>query len=579
METQSSLNFMDNIFFVIKSKKKRKKKLHLKKKYIKRRYKRLQGIIKKRIKTSRSVKKYFRVRMRRYWKKRKYFSKRKVVYIRNNFRFQKIKYKYKQRRKTSRRKIRKMFVNYFIKVRKLWWINKPKNKGKFKHKGRRKWVWRMWRYKPKKRWIFWMNIVKLRRKVLSTAKFKKLLKLKKNSKKKRKKIFFNLKSFNKLVKRKKIKKRKLSKLKFFLKNKIRGRKIKKILKNIKKFKKVQLVYNFYTLKKKKKRLKKKRIKSRFSFLIKRLKKTRTLKLKKSKFFLNRAKSVKKHTKLASKMVKKFNRLKKIIEYRQKKIKAFYLTTKLLNEHVFKKTAYFSIDDHMFLHKYTHEHYLIKFYNNRKLETNPLKIKNSRSEKRKTYTYFFNFRNKKLKTYKNARNIHWGFFLNKTIKKRRYKNFLKYFLKNQNKYILNMFDYFTFKFKLSYIFWLNFTSFLFYFYKKKLNCKEIYQFPINLNFWGFLSRYQVKKKKVTAKLHSWVVKKNKIRKTFWMQQKRNFPKFLKKKIFWNSQIKNNIQYDFITNYFVILKNVNFISNNQEIIFKNRLLKLQGFRYKA
>jgi aspartyl-tRNA synthetase len=66
METQSSLNFMDNIFFVIKSKKKRKKKLHLKKKYIKRRYKRLQGIIKKRIKTSRSVKKYFRVRMRRY---------------------------------------------------------------------------------------------------------------------------------------------------------------------------------------------------------------------------------------------------------------------------------------------------------------------------------------------------------------------------------------------------------------------------------------------------------------------------------------------------------------------------------
>ena len=100
------------------------------------------------------------------------------------------------------------------------------------------------------------------------------------------------------------------------------------------------------------------------------------------------------------MVKKFNRLKKIIEYRQKKIKAFYLTTKLLNEHVLKKTAYFSIDDHMFLHKYTHEHYLIKFYNNRKLETNPLKIKNSRSEKRKTYTYFFNFRNKKLKTYKN-----------------------------------------------------------------------------------------------------------------------------------------------------------------------------------
>ena len=302
-------------------------------------------------------------------------------------------------------------------------------------------------------------------------------------------------------------------------------------------------------------------------------------MKKINFFFKKSVAVKKHTKLALKMIKKFSRLKKIIEHRQKKIKTMYLTYKLLNEHSFKKTAFFSIDDYMFLHKYTHEHYLIKFYSNKKLENNLLKTKTLKLAERKAYTYFFNFRNKKLKTYKNARNIHWNFFLNKTNKKRRYKNFLKYFLKNQNKYILNMFDYFTFKFKLSYIFWLNFTSFLFYFYKKKLNCREIYQFPINLNFWGFLSRYQVKKKKVTAKLHFWVTKKNKIRKTFWMQQKRNFPKFLKKKTFWNNQIKNNIQYDFITNYFVILKNVNFISNNQEIIFKNRLLKLQGFRYKA
>lgn len=118
---------------------------------------------------------------------------------------------------------------------------------------------------------------------------------------------------------------------------------------------------------------------------------------------------------------------------------------------FTKKQYFCIDDYMFLHRYTHEQYLFKFYSNVKLETsynlNPINVLN----KKKTYTYFFNFRNKKLKTFGNARKIHWGFFLNKTLKKRRYKNFLKYFLKNQNKHMFFMFDYFTFKFKLSYIF--------------------------------------------------------------------------------------------------------------------------------
>jgi hypothetical protein len=65
----------------------------------------------------------------------------------------------------------------------------------------------------------------------------------------------------------------------------------------------------------------------------------------------------------------------------------------------------------------------------------------------------------------------------------------------------------------------------------------------------------------------------------MQQKKNFPKFLKKKSYWNESTNNNIQYDFLTNYFIILKKYNFTLNNQSIIFKNKFLKLNNFRYKS
>ena len=65
----------------------------------------------------------------------------------------------------------------------------------------------------------------------------------------------------------------------------------------------------------------------------------------------------------------------------------------------------------------------------------------------------------------------------------------------------------------------------------------------------------------------------------MQQKKNFPKFLKKKTYWNDSVDNSIQYDFLTNYFIILKKYNFITTSKSIIFKNRVLKLNNFRYKS
>ena len=65
----------------------------------------------------------------------------------------------------------------------------------------------------------------------------------------------------------------------------------------------------------------------------------------------------------------------------------------------------------------------------------------------------------------------------------------------------------------------------------------------------------------------------------MQKKKNLPNFIKKKEFKIKNIKNNIQYDFITNYYVILKNTLNTSNSANFIFKNKFLKLHDFRYKA
>ena len=64
----------------------------------------------------------------------------------------------------------------------------------------------------------------------------------------------------------------------------------------------------------------------------------------------------------------------------------------------------------------------------------------------------------------------------------------------------------------------------------------------------------------------------------MQKKKKIPNFIKKKEFKNLNIKNNIQYDFITNYYIILKNKINTNDNANFIFKNKFLKLHDFRYK-
>ena len=200
--------------------------------------------------------------------------------------------------------------------------------------------------------------------------------------------------------------------------------------------------------------------------------------------------------------------------------------------------------------------------------------------KKKKTYFFNFRNKRLKTYRNARITHWTAFTHKSINERRYQKFLDFFIKNPNSLFQYISVIFSFKFRLSYKFWSN-VSILYkqYYTNFKLNNSKIFQLPIHLDFWYLLKHYDFDKQVVDQKILLWQTKRLKTKKTFWMQQKKKVPKFLKKKIFNVNGVVNSLQYDFITNYFAILKSFKMPTHTNLFIFKNKYLKLHGFKYSS
>jgi len=119
----------------------------------------------------------------------------------------------------------------------------------------------------------------------------------------------------------------------------------------------------------------------------------------------------------------------------------------------------------------------------------------------------------------------------------------------------------------------------YFFKKKISYNEIYQLPIDTKFWTLLKKTYLKKLKIDSRINSWLIKTYKINTTFWMDKKKKNPNFLKKKSFFNNTLNNHIQYDFLTNYFIILKKKNFLINTDSLIYKNKFLKLNNYKYKS
>lgn len=282
--------------------------------------------------------------------------------------------------------------------------------------------------------------------------------------------------------------------------------------------------------------------------------------------------------ISEKTIKFFLNKKKIYTRIKKKLlqsKALqYLTIIKNNSFIKFKKNLFSINDYMFLNFESLESYYLKFYTK---EYEITTKKNLNFIKKKIF--FFDFSVERLSTYREARKTHWNFFFKKTLKKLRYQKFLNLFLKKTDLFLTKIFTYFQFKFKFSYQFWVNFNLVYQMFFKVNSDYKQIFQLPIHKLFWRFLKKYSIHGLKSSIKISNWQSKKIKIKKTFWMQRKVKLPKYLKNKHFTVNGITNVIQYDFITNYFIILKSFSKIDHTNLFIFKNKFIKLHGFKYNS
>jgi hypothetical protein len=65
----------------------------------------------------------------------------------------------------------------------------------------------------------------------------------------------------------------------------------------------------------------------------------------------------------------------------------------------------------------------------------------------------------------------------------------------------------------------------------------------------------------------------------MEMRKNIPKFFSKQIYTLIGLCNKLQYDFVTNYFCILKKEKTFTIINQVIYSNKLLKLHDFRYKC
>lgn len=208
--------------------------------------------------------------------------------------------------------------------------------------------------------------------------------------------------------------------------------------------------------------------------------------------------------------------------------------------------------------------------------------------------FFNFKEEVTKLYlrnydrkpywklRKSRILHWNFFYNKTLRKRRYKAFLPKFLKKSkyNSFIVTQI--------LSVYCNLHF-SFIDFFRISNI-AKAIF---LNTNMVIYMLPKFLKKKK------AWLKKKKKAWKLWkkakkwsylrfkrsmypWLNSKRNFPKFLKQKITKKHVISfSKNHYDTFSHTFGFLNSYQSFYHSQYFMLENKvfLLKLHMFRYKS
>ena len=291
-------------------------------------------------------------------------------------------------------------------------------------------------------------------------------------------------------------------------------------------------------------------------------------------------------KVVRKNIKKIHKKKwKKIKKKWSNLKRFALKrTYLLKKSVVLVTKYNSlhnipiiniklnIRNFIFLNKPAYESSLLNFY---------FKTINTKTnvDKKNKKTLFFNFRNKKLTTYRKARQLHWKHVTHKKLNKRKYSKFIKKWVKNINSYWSTFKTHCMFKFNFSHQFWESFILLYRTVYNKALEYKTVSQLPIHTTFWWFLNLQKKLIQKVSLRLNFWQEKKIKIKKTFWMEQKKNLPKFIKKKLFRLYKSLSALHYDYITNCFIMLKNIKQPIHNNLYFINNKLLKLHDFKYKS
>lgn len=288
--------------------------------------------------------------------------------------------------------------------------------------------------------------------------------------------------------------------------------------------------------------------------------------------------------LKTKQIKVQNKRKYNWYIRLKSLKLFFFKKKLnniinFNIKINKNISKNCIHDFTFLNKHAIKHYMIGFHEHSKQNTLFLKKKKHNVYKKRKKTLFVNMWKKKLTTWKKARHYHWNMFSNKTLKTRRYKNFLPPFMSKVDKNIETIINFFSFKFCFSHIFWKSFSIMYNQFFKKKLKEREVYQIPISLIFWKHLKEIKNNKLKIKFKVKLWLKRRVRIKQRFWMEFKKKIPKFFLKQIYTVSGLLNKIHYDFLTNYFCIIKKQKLLTLTNQVIYNNKLLKLHDFRYKS
>lgn len=177
----------------------------------------------------------------------------------------------------------------------------------------------------------------------------------------------------------------------------------------------------------------------------------------------------------------------------------------------------------------------------------------------------------------SRILHWGFFFNKTLKKKRYKNFIFNFLRNKEKnYILSTIISMFCRVRIPYIKFLEISDIIIN--ELCVSDNNIYLLPrvfkcIFLNY---------RNRKFWKKAKRWSFLQFKKSQNPWLVRKKNFPKYFKKSLVKEKMINfDRFIYDsFSRSMTTCYYYPNFYQFNFKLIGSRLfLLKLHMFRYKA